>query len=178
MIRFANLNDTEEILNIYATYVKNTIVSFEYEVPSILEFEKRIISISETLPYIVYEVDKKIVGYAYASKHAQRAAYCYDVDLSVYIDSNYHGKKIGTELYNTLFSILKQQGYYNAYAAIAIPNDKSINFHKSHGFKEVGIYHNIGYKFNKWIDLIWLEKNLIDYNIPPKSIKNIKEIKI
>lgn len=93
-------------------------------------------------PYLVCECEGNIIGYAYGSKHRERAAYLYSVDVSVYISYDFHGFGIGKKLYLLLFDRLKEQGYNMAFSWITIPNEKSIGLHKSMGFKEVGTYHN------------------------------------
>ncbi|MBN1892447.1 MAG: N-acetyltransferase [Clostridiales bacterium] len=167
IIRPVKQTDAADILAIYAPYVTDTVISFETKVPTIEEFSKRIETIQNDYPYLVCEVDGKVVGYAYASKHRERAAYRYSVEVSVYVALDYHHKGIGKALYKRLFAALDACNYYSAYAGITLPNDKSIGLHKSFGFVEVGIYHNIGYKDGKWLDVIWLEKPLKDYGIPP-----------
>ncbi len=167
IIRPLRETDAADILAIYAPYVTDTTITFETSVPTLKEFSKRIEKIQNDYPYLVCEVDGKVVGYAYASKHRERAAYQYSAEVSVYVASDYHQKGIGKALYERLFAALDDYKYYSAYAGITLPNDKSIGLHKSFGFVEVGIYHNIGYKDGKWLDVIWLEKPLKDYGIPP-----------
>ena len=159
-LRLANINDAQDILNIYKPYVKNTTITFEYDVPSLDEFKNRISTISENFPYIVCEIDDAIVGYAYASKYRGRAAFNWTVELSIYVNENYHNHKVSHKLYSSLLDILKIQGVYNAYACITIPNEKSKKFHDKFGFNLVGTFTNSGYKFGKWIDVIWMEKIL------------------
>lgn len=176
-LRLANVNDAKYILKIYEPYIKNTAITFEYEVPTLEEFENRIKSISKTYPYIVcIDDNNNIVGYAYASKYKERAAFNWDVELSIYIDSMYHNKNISHALYSSLLETLKIQGVYNAYASIVVPNVKSEKFHKKYGFKQVGYYPKTGYKFKKWHDLICLEKNIINFNIEPTPIRPITSI--
>jgi len=175
-LRLANINDTEGILNVYKPYVENTTITFEYDVPSLEEFKNRILTISKNFPYIVCEVDDTIVGYAYASKYHGRSAFAWTVELSIYVNENYHNHKISHKLYSSLLDILKIQGVYNAYSCITIPNEKSKKFHERFGFNLVGTFSNSGYKFGKWIDVMWMEKNLIDYNLPPKEITPINLI--
>jgi phosphinothricin acetyltransferase len=169
IIRPVSKDDAADILAIYAPYITDTVISFETKVPTLEDFSKRIEKIQNDYPYLVCEVDGKVVGYAYASKHRERAAYKYSVEVSVYVASDYHHKGIGKALYGRLFDALSEYNYYSAYAGITLPNDKSIGLHKSFGFVEVGIYHNIGYKDGKWLDVIWLEKPLKEYGIPPEK---------
>ena len=176
LIRKAQIDDYKEILNIYEKYIRETCITFEIEVPSDEEFRDRTKTIIANYPYLVCEIEGKVVGYAYATKHAERAAYDYDVNLSIYINQAYHKRKIGSLLYSRLLKLLKAQGYYNAYAGITLPNEKSLSFHQALGFETVGTYQKTGYKFEQWHDVIWLQKNLIDYTIKPKAIIPIEEI--
>ena len=166
LIRPAAQADAAGILQIYSTYIKNTVITFETEVPAIEEFTARIETIKNKYPYLVCETDGKIIGYAYASKHGERSAYKYSVDVSIYVDSDHQQKGIGTALYSNLFDTLKSYNVYTAYASITLPNEKSIRLHKAFGFHEIGICHNVGYKNGRWLDLIWLEKPLKQYDTP------------
>ena len=165
-IRKATLDDISDILGIYAPYIIDTCISFETEVPTVEEFTTRIENIMKNYPYLVCEADNKIVGYAYASKHRERAAYKYSADVSVYVASEYQRQGVGKTLYSKLFELLREQGIYTIYAGVSLPNDKSVGLHKSLGFKDVGIYRNVGYKLGKWIDVLWLEKTLRNYDEP------------
>lgn len=158
-IRPVTLDDAVALRTIYAPYILETAISYEYEVPSLADFTSRIEHIQKDLPYLVCEslVEGSIVGYAYASHHAVRAAYGWTVDLSIYLLPEFKRKGIGKQLYLTLLDILKQQGYVKAYAAISGDNPSSIDFHVHLGFTEVAVFKNIGYKFNRWHDLLWME---------------------
>jgi phosphinothricin acetyltransferase len=169
IIRPVRIDDAADILAIYAPYITDTVISFETKVPTLEDFSKRIEKIQNDYPYLVCEVDGKVLGYAYASKHRERAAYRFSVEVSVYIAQEHHHKGIGKALYERLFAALDDYNYYSAFAGITLPNDKSIGIHKLFGFSEVGIYHNIGYKDGKWLDVIWLEKPLKEYGIPPEA---------
>lgn len=169
IIRPVSKEDAADILAIYAPYVTDTVISFETEVPTLEEFSKRIENTQKNYPYLVCELDGKVVGYAYASRHRERAAYRFSVEVSVYVALAHHHKGIGKALYERLFAALDGYNYYSAYAGITLPNEKSIGLHKSFRFTEVGIYHNIGYKDGKWLDVIWLEKPLKDYRVPPEK---------
>jgi phosphinothricin acetyltransferase len=165
-IRDAVCADAKAILDIYTPYITGTCITFETEVPALDEFTLRIENIINNYPYLVCEADGIITGYAYASKHRERAAYQYSADVSIYVRPEYQGKGIGKALYANLFESLKKYKIYTVYAGITLPNDKSVNLHKTFGFKEVGIYKNVGYKLNKWLDVIWLEKQLKEYDTP------------
>lgn len=154
-IRLANKSDIVSLLHIYAPYVTDTVITFEYEVPTISEFEKRLSNIQKKYPWLVCEINDNIVGYAYASDFREREAYDWSVDFSVYINPQYHRKNIGKALYFSLSELLKLQGYCNIYAGVTIPNIKSESLHESFGFTPIGIYQNVGYKFGSWHDVRW-----------------------
>lgn len=175
-IRLANEADSASILDIYTPFITNTVITFENEVPTVAEFDKRIVSIQKKYPWLVCEVNKKIIGYAYASQFNERAAYDWAVDSSIYISPQYHRKKIGKALYFSLFKLLKLQGYYNVYAGVTLPNIKSESLHESLGFKTIGIYKNVGYKFDNWYDVKWFGLEIMDYIKSPEKPKSIDEI--
>lgn len=175
-IRLATEADSTSILEIYTPFITDTVITFEYEVPTITAFSERIANIQKKYPWLVCEIDGKIVGYAYASQFAERAAFAWSVDFSIYINPKYHKRKIGKALYFSLFELLKLQGYYNVYAKITSPNIKSESLHKSLGFKPVGIYKNVAFKLGNWQDLICYELKLMDYPNTPKNTKTIDEI--
>lgn len=123
-VRLAVIEDSEKILNIYKPFITNTIITFEYDVPSLEEFEDRMKNVQSRYPWFVCEIDDKFVGYAYASKFNERMAYDWSVDFSIYISPEYQGRKIGKGLYHALLKTLKLQGFCNAYALITSPNIK------------------------------------------------------
>lgn len=169
MMRLATIHDTEQILEIYAPYVQTTNISFETIVPSKEEMEKRIERVLVNNPWIVYEADKGILGYAYASKHRERVAYKWAVDVSVYVRQECIGKGIGKALYTALISILKLQGYCNVYAGICLPNDSSVGIHKYFGFSKIAHFNNVGYKFGQWHDVGWWEMILQQHRSEPSE---------
>ena len=173
LIRFATPADAGRILEIYAPYITDTVISFEYDVPSLADFTARVERISSKYPYLVYERDGVVVGYAYASPYIERAAYDYTVDLSVYVDAAYCGQNIGECLYASLLDILAKQGFYNAYACITATNQNSLNFHKRMGFTDAGTHPLAGFKHGRWLDVCWYYKRLqADIN-PPQPLKQI-----
>ena len=164
-IRSASIYDTEAILKIYTHYVKNTAISFEYEVPTVDAFRGRICHTLEQYPYLVAEQDGVIIGYAYGSQFHERAAYRHCAEVSIYIDAEARKCGVGRMLYEALEEALKTQGILNLYACIAYTevedeylNNNSAQFHAHLGYKEVGRFHKCGYKFNRWYDMIWMEK--------------------
>lgn len=175
-IRFAKRSDAAEILEIYRPYVEESTVSFETELPSIKEFEGRIEKIKGQYPYLVYTIDEKVVGYAYASRHRDRAAYDYAVEMSIYTADEVHGKQVAQKLYQKLFAILREQGVYVGYIGYTVPNEKSRKFHEKMGFEWVGTYKNVGYKFEGWHDVVWMVKQITPLEVHPKPLMNIDEV--
>lgn len=167
-IRTVTSEDAERLLEIYSYYVKNTAISFEYEIPSLEEFRERIVNISKKYPYICAIADEKIIGYAYAGVFHEREAYRHSVELSIYVDLERRRGGCGRALYATLEERLKNQGIKNLYACIAVPPKKadeyltfdSMKFHKKMGYKIAGHFHSCGIKFNRWYDMIYMEKLL------------------
>ena len=177
-IKFRNvqLSDAKQLLEIYAPYVTDTAITFEYDVPSLEEFTERIKNISSEYPYIVCTYKDKIVGYAYAHRYMERAAYQWNVESTIYLDMNYKSLGIGRMLYTKLVELLKLQNIENVYACITTENEKSVKFHEKIGFKFIGIYPDTGYKFERWYDITWLGIRISDKNQKPKAIKNINDV--
>ncbi|MGI6069808.1 MAG: GNAT family N-acetyltransferase [Blautia sp.] len=165
-IRRAVLEDAGEILKIYGPYIEETTVTFEYEVPSLEEYQERMRRVMEKYPWLVWEEDGSILGYAYAGDFRSRMAFSWDCELSVYLRMDARGRGIGTRLYETLLEILKKQGYVNAYALICVPNVGSERLHDTFGFQEEGLYRGTGYKFHRWLDLSCRVKRLQDPKEP------------
>lgn len=157
--------DAQELLAIYAPYVTDTAITFELEVPSVQEFANRIRTISAELPYIKAVENGQILGYAYANHFKSRRAYDWSVEVTVYVRKDVRGRGIGSALYNALEKALKGIGILNMNACIAVPrqedehlNNASALFHEQIGYVLVGTFHNSGYKFHTWYDMIWMEK--------------------
>lgn len=168
-IRLATPADSKGILDIYAPYIKNTSLTFETEVPSITEFEERIGTYLESWPWLVCEIDNRIVGYAYGSKYRERSGYQWCVECSVYIHDDFHQIGIAGALYSALFELLKEQGYYNVYAVINLPNEKSVAFHEKMGFEYFATYKKVGYKLGKWKNVGWWQLVLNEYKDEPAA---------
>ncbi|MCH4177747.1 MAG: GNAT family N-acetyltransferase [Streptococcaceae bacterium] len=160
-IRIATPKDSAALIAIYAPYVTNTTISFEYEVPSIEEFAERIENTLEKYPYLVLEENDEIIGYAYAGAYNKRTAYDWSCEISIYIRQDNQSHGAGTILYLVLEDILKQQHITTIVSCITEGNQKSEIFHQKHDFKKVALFNNIGYKFDKWHHVIWMQKNLI-----------------
>lgn len=159
-IRFAKIEDSGAMLDIYAPYVLETAISFETEVPSLAEFQSRVVDTLPKYPWLIYEIDNRIVAYAYAGSYRSRCAYGWSLESTVYVDRNFRGNGIGTKLYRTLFQLLKEQGAVNVFAGITQPNEASVRLHESLGFVPVGIYKDIGFKIGKWWDVGWWQLQL------------------
>ena len=159
MIRFALKDDGEAILNIYRQYI-DTPVTFETRLPALAEFMDRIVQISAYYPYLVYEQEGEVLGYAYAHRQMEREAYQWNAELSIYLSDKIQSKGIGTRLYTTLIQLLKLQGIKNVYAGVTVPNEKSERLHEGFGFRRLGIYHKTGYKNRAWHDVCWFEKEI------------------
>ena len=164
-VSFASAEDAEEILEIYKPYIENTAITFEYATPSAEEFKNRIINIKKRYPYIIANYKNKIVGYAYASSFKDRAAYDWAVEMSIYVHTDYRGKGIGKLLYSHIEKLLADRGFLNLYACIAYPETEdeyltkdSVKFHEKLGYSLIGEFHKCGYKFNRWYNMVWMEK--------------------
>jgi phosphinothricin acetyltransferase len=159
-IRTAVAADAAVLREIYRPYVETTAVSFELEVPSIEEFQRRIAVAVEGWSWLVAEVDGRQVGYAYASAHRAREAYRASVETSAYVRQDYQRQGIGRALYTQLFQELCERSFGSAYAAITLPNEASVGFHESLGFKPIGVFPRVGRKFGAWHDVAWFYRPL------------------
>ena len=160
MIRPVQLSDAAVIRAIYQPYVTETAITFEVDVPTVQEFESHITKTLTQFPYLVAEVDGKVVGYAYASTYYARAAYDWTTELSIYVSKEARGHGIGSDLYTALEEELQARGYLRFLACIAVPNEASISMHEKRGYVQVAHFPKIGYKFNKWHDIVWMQKTI------------------
>jgi L-amino acid N-acyltransferase YncA len=148
--------DAERVAEIYRPYVVDELTSFEEVAPSTAEIAKRMRATLAWTPWLVAESDHGVViGYAYASRHRERAGYRWSVDISVYVDASWQRRGVGRALYAELVPILRRQGFVNVYAGIAIPNPGSVALHESLGMKLIGVYEKVGFKFGEWPDVAW-----------------------
>ncbi len=154
-VRSAGPHDACGILSIYGPVVRDTIASFETEVPDIPEMRRRIAATTCSLPWLVAVEDGDVVGYAYAGRHRERSAYRWSVDVSVYVAAGRRGRGVGRLLYERLLGTLRDLGYVSAFAWIAVPNPASVGLHQGLGFRRVGTFEKVGYKHGAWCDVEW-----------------------
>ena len=138
---------------IYAPSVESTPISFELVAPDAAEFARRIAAYQTAHQFLVAESDGEILGYAYGCRWAERAAYDWAVEVSVYVDAAHQGEGVGRALYEELFARLRAQGYYIAVARVTLPNAASVGLHESIGFEPVGVLRDIGWKEGDWRDV-------------------------
>lgn len=165
-IRIAAEADIPQILAIYAPYVERTTYSFEYTVPTLAAFTQRFQEYTRQFPWLVWEQDGAIAGYAYASPPFHRAAYSWCAEVSIYLAPHIQGKGFGRALYRALEQLLALQGYHVVYAIITSANQASLAFHESLGYTFTAAFPNCGFKFGQWLGVTWLEKRLKSVEIP------------
>lgn len=168
--------DVVPILAIYAPYVTDSAITFEYDVPSEEEFRQRIRTISAEYPYFVCESDGQIIGYAYAHRHMERAAYQWNAEISIYIRQGFTGKGLGKTMCQALIDLLRLQGIRNVFSCVTIPNERSAHLHHSMEFSTEGIFQNAGYKCGKWQTIAWFRKNIAPYTNEPAPFLPISRI--
>ncbi|MCI6956239.1 MAG: N-acetyltransferase family protein [Candidatus Faecousia sp.] len=166
MIRPALESDLSAILAIYGPYILTSTATFEYEVPSLSAFTDRFRGITAQFPWLVWEQDGEILGYAYASAPYSRPAYAWCAEPSIYLRPEARGLGIGAALYKALEAILLEQGYQVLYALITQENTRSLRFHEKLGYREMVLFPDCGFKFGRWLGLIWMEKRLKIVEIP------------
>jgi L-amino acid N-acyltransferase YncA len=160
VIRPATEADAPALLAIYRPFIEETAVSFETAVPTVSEFASRISTALAGWQWLLAERGGKCAGYAYGTSHRQRAAYRWSVEVSSYVHPAYQRQGIGRALYRRLLADLALMGFCNAYAGITLPNDSSVAFHRSFGFETIGTFRNVGWKFGRWHDVLWLQRKL------------------
>lgn len=182
-IRTALPNDAKALLEIYAPYVENTAITFEYTVPTVREFEARIEKTLQKYPYLAAYTDTEVLGYAYAGVFHERAAYDWSVETSIYIRQDKRRLGAGRALYDALEMALMAQGILNLNACVAyaetqdpyLTND-SVSFHERLGYHMAGKFHQCGYKFNRWYNMVWLEKHIGEHTAEQPPVKPFREI--
>ena len=169
MIRPALESDLPAILAIYGPYILHSTATFEYEVPSLPAFTDRFRGITAQFPWLVWEEDGKVLGYAYASAPYTRPAYAWCAEPSVYLCPQARGSGIGAALYAALEAILLKQGYQVLYALVTQENAASLRFHEKLGYRKMVLFPDCGFKFGRWLGLIWMEKRLKAVEIPTSA---------
>ena len=157
MIRPARPNDSAAICSIYNYYVINTCASFEETEVSAAEMERRIRTISAKYPYLVWEESGKIEAYIYANTWKERSAYRYSAETSIYVRNCHTGRGLGSKLMEALLAEVSTTSLHTLVAGIVLPNEGSIVFHEKFGFQKTACFREIGFKFNKWMDIGYWE---------------------
>lgn len=179
-VRLATPADAAAVQEVYAPYVRDTTISFEYEVPGVEEMARRMGKVLAMYPWLVAERDGQCVGYAYASRFHPRAAYQWTVETSVYLAPTGLRQGIGTQLYRRLLDLLRAQGLCTAIAAIALPNPASVAFHESLGFQAAHALVDVGFKQGKWLGVGYWQRALgpkTESPAPPVSVQVLTEDK-
>jgi phosphinothricin acetyltransferase len=163
--------DADAVAAIYRPAVESSIATFEEVPPDALEIANRMRSTLARTPWLVADDAGRILGYAYAAMHRERAGYRWSVDVSVYVAHEAQGRGIGRALYEDLFDRIRRQGFVNAYAGIALPNPASVALHERFGMRRIGVYERVGFKFDRWVDVAWYGVRLADPDgRPPEPI--------
>ena len=185
-VRTASPQDAEELLEIYRYYVEHTSVTFEWDVPTVEEFRSRIENTLKKYPYIAAVQNNHIVGYAYAGPFKARAAYNWAVETSIYVHKDIKRQGAGRLLLENLEYCLKKMNILNVNACIAYPETEdefltkdSVRFHEKMGYSFVGEFHKCGYKFNRWYNMVWMEKHIGEHvsNQPDVAAFNVESLK-
>ena len=175
-LRQARESDAAAILGIYGPYVRDTAVTFETDVPSVEAFAQRIRDISGNYPYLACEADGVLIGYGYARRHMERAAYQWNAELSIYIARGWLRCGVGRAIYGALVDILRLQNVRNVYGGVTLPNPNSEGLTASLGFRRVGVYHSAGFKCGRWHDVAWFEKAIGEYGKDPAPFLPVREL--
>jgi L-amino acid N-acyltransferase YncA len=175
-IRLATPDDGEAVAAIYRPVVADTAISFETTLPDREEMARRIDDTTRSYPWLVCDVNGRTAGYAYATRHRVRGAYQWSVDTSLYIAGDYRRRNIGRGLYTSLFAILAAQGFFNAFAGIALPNPASVALHEAMGFEPIGVYRHVGFKLGRWHDVGWWQLALRQHEGSPETPLDIATV--
>lgn len=174
-LRSATAEDAAAITAIYAPYVVSSAVSFEDVPPSPKDMARRIAGALPTHPWIVAEMDGVVMGFAYAARYRERRAYRFAVETTVYVSHDMRGQGIGRALYRALIATLEAQGFTQAIAAIALPNDQSVELHEAVGFQRAGHFREVGYKHDQWRDVGVWQRELSVPDDPPEEPRGFAE---
>jgi phosphinothricin acetyltransferase len=175
-VRLAQASDGQACAAVYDPIVADSAISFETEPPGAAEMSRRIGEVTQRLPWLVAELDGAFAGYAYASRHRERAAYRWAVDVALYVGENCRRRGVAAALYRALFDLLERAHYRRAYAGVTLPNEASIGLHRGLGFETIGTYRRVGYKLGAWHDVTWLGRSLGDDRAPPREPLAFREL--
>jgi phosphinothricin acetyltransferase len=175
-IHLATTADAEHVQAIYAPYC-HTPISFEAQPPGVEDMRGRLVQLLGSFPWLLYEDDGAVLGYAYAGPHRERAAYRWSVDTSVYVRQGRQRQGVGRALYTSLLAMLPLQGYVNAYAGVTLPNPGSVGLHEALGFQRVGVYHEVGFKCGAWYDVAWFERPLQARPAEPSVPRPLEDVR-
>lgn len=176
LLRLAGAADAEQISAIYAPIVRETVISFETEPPDAAELRRRIAATLQTHPWLVCERSGEVLGYACGSRHRDRSAYRWAVDVSAYVREDARRRGIARRLYRALLELLTLQGFHAAYAGITLPNRASVGLHEVLGFEPVGVYRRVGYKLGAWHDVGWWQHSLRPRGVEPAEPRRPDEL--
>ena len=175
-LRLATPDDAAAIAAIYAPVLRDTAITFEVEPVGAAQMRRRVATTLRRHPWLVADIDGEVAGYAYAAQHRTRAAYDWSADVSVYLAPHARRRGLGRALYIALLDLLAAQGYANAMAGIALPNDASVRLHESLGFTAVGVYRSVGWKLGSWHDVGWWQLRLTRSDAPPQPLLRLSEL--
>lgn len=161
-VRIATEDDAAGVAEVYAPYVRDTVISFEETAPTPDDWRARIGKTLSRYPFLVFEDGGRVTAYAYASVHNERSAYRWSANVGIYAARDVHRRGVGRALYGQLLTLLKAQGLHTAYAGITLPNDASVGLHKAMGFALIGVYPEVGFKLGAWRDVGWWGLRLAD----------------
>jgi phosphinothricin acetyltransferase len=176
-LRLAEAADATQIATIYAPFCLGTAISFETAAPDEGQMRERISTLTQRYPWLVaVSGTGDVLGYAYAGKHRERAAYRWSVDFTAYLAPEAKRRGIGTALYRALIKICQSLGYYRAFAGITLPNEASVRLHERIGFRAIGVYRRVGFKLGRWHDVGWWSLDLLPEEDEPRAPRSIAEI--
>jgi phosphinothricin acetyltransferase len=176
-VRIASPADAGDMLDIYTPFIRETVVTFENDAPSVDDFARRVAEVLERLPWLACEDAGRVIGYAYAYPHRARPAYRWSAETSIYVAEGRRRSGVGRALYASLLEILRAQGLCNAYAGITLPNAESAGFHESFGFRRIGTFPLVGYKLGGWRDVGWWHLRLAEVSGEPPEPRSFPEIR-
>ena len=175
-IRPATEKDIPAMLAIYGPYVNHTTYSFEYDVPCTRTFTQRFHDHIAQFPWLVWEEEGMVLGYAYAGAPFERAAYRWVAETSIYLAPEAQGRGVGRALYTRLEELLQAQGYRCLYAIITAENTGSLEFHRKLGFADMAVFPDCGYKMGRWLSVAWLRKEIAPLGEPENFPQKWNEI--